>query len=88
MTPQPNLSGFWLAAFIRAALLLVPFGALVVVLVLPASSPLHGYSSLALGVLSVLVLWVVISTVRRYRYRLINPITPAEQPDGVVSLRR
>lgn len=85
---NPSTRQAWLlAATMRALVMLVPPALLWWVLFRPASSPLHDYRSYALGLLLALVLHVVISTVKRYRYRQTNPPVVAAPDADTVSLK-
>lgn len=91
MTTRPNLSGFWVAAAVRAVLAFgVPF-AVFLVLVAPAASPFRPFAPAALFGLLLLAVWLVISTLRRYRVRLAEAARePLDQtaPAPTVTLRK
>lgn len=88
---RPDLSGFWLAASVRAGLVLgVPL-ALFLVLVAPAGSAFRPYAPGALFGLLVLAVWLLVTTFRRYRVRLseaARPLDHAAPAAPTVTLRK
>ena len=84
-----DLSGFWVAALVRGVLFVgVPL-ALVIVLFAPATSPLRPYLPLSFVPLAVLVVYVIFSTLSRYRHRVSELASSGpERQHTTVSLRR